>query len=74
MLVEGGSQNIAAILSDFYAPTFKAAFEDWLQSVPDYPKPFEFRMETIADLLNMNVKSLFKTTGGSTKQGCEAAM
>ena len=73
MLVEGGSQEIASILSDFYAPTFKDAFQSWLSSVPNYPKPFEFRMDTITDLLNMNMMDMFENQDLNTTKGCANA-
>ena len=73
MLVEGGSQKIASILSDFYAPTFKDSFLSWLESIPAYPKPFEFTMGTLGDLLDINVISLFKKQENGVKLGCEDA-
>ena len=73
MLVEGGSQEIASIMSDFYAPTFKDSFLSWLESIPRFPKPFEFTMGTLGDLMDMNVMSLFKKQKDGVKLGCEDA-
>ena len=56
---KGGSQEIASILSDVYAPTFKTEFKEWLQSIPRYPKPYRFQMGSVADLLNFRANDLF---------------
>ena len=56
---QGGSQEIASILSDAYSPTFKQEFKEWLQSIPKYPKAFKFLMESIADLVNFRSHDLF---------------
>ena len=69
MLVEGGSQEIASILSDFYSPSFKTTFQSWLETVPDYPKPFEFQMGTITDLLNINFLNMLKKEANAA-EGC----
>ena len=69
MLVEGGSQEIASILSDFYSPSFKTTFLSWLETIPEYPKPFEFQMGTITDLLNINFMQMINYDESSA-QGC----
>ena len=56
---KGGSQDIASILSDVYAPTFKTEFKEWLQSIPQYPKAFKFQMSSILDLVNFRANDLF---------------
>ena len=56
---KGGSQDIASILSDFYAPTFKTEFKEWLQSIPQYPKAFKFQMSSTSDLVNFRANDLF---------------
>lgn len=56
---KGGSQDIASILSDVYAPTFKTEFKEWLQSIPQYPKAFKFQMSSISDLVNFRANDLF---------------
>ena len=55
----GGSHEIASILSDAYSPTFKAEFKEWLQSIPKYPKAFQFLMGSISDLVNFRANDLF---------------
>lgn len=57
--VQGGSQEIASILSDAYSPAFKNEFKEWLQSIPKYPKAFKFLMGSIADLVNFRAHDLF---------------
>ena len=69
ILAMGGSQQIAAILSDAYSPTFKNEFKDWLASIPQYPKPFEFQMAPITSLLNFRLRDLFPEKRST--QGCE---
>lgn len=69
ILAMGGSQQIASILSDAYSPTFKNEFKDWLTSIPQYPKPFEFQMAPITSLLNFRLSDLFPEKRST--QGCE---
>ena len=59
IMAKGGSQDIASILSDVYAPTFKTEFKEWLQSIPQYPKAFKFQMSSISDLVNFRANDLF---------------
>lgn len=56
---KGGSQDIASILSDVYAPTFKSEFKEWLQSIPQYPKTFKFQMNSVTELVNFRANDLF---------------
>ena len=56
---KGGSQDIASILSDVYAPTFKTEFEEWLQSIPQYPKAFKFQMNSMTELVTFTTNDLF---------------
>ncbi|CAH1802433.1 unnamed protein product, partial [Owenia fusiformis] len=65
--VEGGDQEIASIISDMYDPGFKSKLEAWLQSIPEYPRPFSFNLGKITELFDMNVESLFPD---DTNQGC----
>ena len=67
--VQGGSHEIALMITDIESPTFKQDLESWLQSIPDYPKPYKFMMAPITDLLNFNVNALFKDD--SANWGCE---
>lgn len=59
IVAQGGSQDIASILSDVYSPTFKNEFKEWLQSIPQYPKAFKFLMGSITDLVNFRANDLF---------------
>lgn len=56
---KGGSQDIASILSDAYAPTFKTEFKEWLRSIPQYPKAFKFQMNSVTELVNFLTNDLF---------------
>ena len=65
----GGSHEIATILSDAYAPTFKNDFKDWLVSIPKYPKPFLFKVGPVTNLLNFRASDLFPNE--NVNWGCE---
>ncbi len=69
VVAQGGSHEIASILSDVYSPTFKTEFKHWLTSIPSYPKPFKFRMGPIADLVNFRAADLFPDE--TVNWGCE---
>ena len=69
VVAQGGSHEIASILSDVYSPTFKTEFKHWLSSIPSYPKPFKFRMGPIAELVNFRATDLFPEE--SVNWGCE---
>jgi Notch-like protein len=51
IIVEGGSQRVAAILADKNRSGFKAEFTEWLDSIPEYPKGYNFRFGELAELL-----------------------
>ena len=59
VFAQGGSHEIAAVLSDVYSPTFKGDFKEWLKSIPAYPKAYNFFLGTIADLVNFRAHDLF---------------
>ncbi|CAH1247891.1 Hypp8048 [Branchiostoma lanceolatum] len=69
-MVEGGEQEVAAIVSDFYTTNFKETFTEWLKSIPTYPKPIEMFMGTMSELLNMNYKLLFPFDISDAADGC----
>ena len=69
VVAQGGSQDIASILSDVYSPTFKSQFKEWLRSIPQYPKAFRFQMGSISDLLNFRANDLFPEE--TVNWGCE---
>ncbi|XP_078599632.1 uncharacterized protein LOC144874877 [Branchiostoma floridae x Branchiostoma japonicum] len=66
--VQGGDQKIAAAITEFYTTSFGNSLKDWLESIEEYPKAFEFRMLTVTDLLDMNYDSLFPH--GVVDYGC----
>ncbi|CAH1264044.1 SCUBE3 [Branchiostoma lanceolatum] len=57
--VQGGNQKIAAAITEFYTTSFGSSLKDWLESIDDYPKAFEFKMFPITDLLEINYDSFF---------------
>eukprot|EP00058_Branchiostoma_floridae_P004870 XP_002590358.1 hypothetical protein BRAFLDRAFT_76619 [Branchiostoma floridae] len=59
MEVQGGDQKIAAAITEFYTTSFGNSLKDWLESIEEFPKAFEFRMLPITDLLDMNYDSFF---------------
>ncbi|KAI8490960.1 hypothetical protein Bbelb_313790 [Branchiostoma belcheri] len=59
MMVQGGDQMIAAAITEFYTPSFANSLKDWLESIDEFPKAFEFSMRPITDLLDINFDSLF---------------
>ena len=69
VVAQGGSHEIASILSDVYSPTFKSGFKHWLTSIPSYPKPFKFHMGPITELVNFREADLFPKE--SINWGCE---
>ncbi|XP_031555975.1 uncharacterized protein LOC116292763 [Actinia tenebrosa] len=69
VVVQGGSQKIAAVISDMYSPTFKTQFTEWLESIPTYPKAFKFLMGSITDLLDFRASDLFPDE--KVNWGCE---
>ena len=58
LIVEGGDQKVASILSDKDRSGFKTEFKAWLDSIPDYPKGYDFKFGELSDLVNMNFNSL----------------
>lgn len=70
MSVQGRNQEIASIISDVYAPTFKSEFKQRLKSIPQFPKAFKFTISPITDLLNFRSSDLFPDKAVSFR--CEA--
>ncbi|XP_035685611.1 uncharacterized protein LOC118422203 [Branchiostoma floridae] len=68
--VEGGDQEVASIVADFYSTGFKDTFVEWLKSIPTYPKPIEMFMGTMSELLDMNYKLLFPFDISDAADGC----
>ena len=59
IIAQGGSHDVASILSDAYSPTFKSEFKEWLVSIPKYPKPFHFQVSTQLSTGRLLFSSLF---------------
>eukprot|EP00058_Branchiostoma_floridae_P026062 XP_002611552.1 hypothetical protein BRAFLDRAFT_63809 [Branchiostoma floridae] len=68
--VEGGDQEVASIVADFYSTSFKDTFAEWLKSIPKFPKPIEMFMGTMSELLDMNYKLLFPFDIKDAADGC----
>ncbi|XP_078661422.1 uncharacterized protein LOC144905567 [Branchiostoma floridae x Branchiostoma belcheri] len=67
---EGGDQEVAAIVADFYTTGFKDTFSQWLKTIPAYPKPVDMFMGTISELLNLNFKLMFPFDIKDVAKGC----
>ena len=46
---EGGDQQIAAAIADLYSPNFKYNLRNWLETVEEYPRPFNMRFVPLTD-------------------------
>ena len=66
--VEGGDPSIAAAITDFYTPRFRETFVNWLNSVEENARPYEFTLGKISDVLNFSPQALFKTE--QAESGC----
>ena len=53
----GGSHKIAAMVGDLYSPNFKGNLEQWLNSVPYYPRPFDWNFVPITEVLQKFTKT-----------------
>lgn len=58
MEVSGGSHKIATSITDLYSINFRSSLMQWLQSIPFYPKPFDFVFEPLTKLLNYLVDDM----------------
>eukprot|EP00058_Branchiostoma_floridae_P001424 XP_002586912.1 hypothetical protein BRAFLDRAFT_105134 [Branchiostoma floridae] len=70
VVIEGGDQKVGAIVADFYTTGFKDTFQEWLKSIPSYPKPIDMFMGTLSELLNLNFKTLFPFDMSDAADGC----
>ena len=59
---------MAKSIMDFYTPSFREDFSQWLESIPEYPKPYEFTLGKVSQLLNMNPDSFFSSEDSNS--GC----
>ena len=58
IIVEGGHQRVASILSDRNRAGFKMEFQDWLDSISNFPKGYDFKFGEILELFDMNFRDL----------------
>ncbi|XP_078696303.1 uncharacterized protein LOC144924689 isoform X2 [Branchiostoma floridae x Branchiostoma belcheri] len=68
LVVQGGDQQIAAVITEMYTTALTTELKDWLESIDDYPKPFSFVLRLVSDLLNIPFDSLFPA--GEIDYGC----
>jgi hypothetical protein len=68
--IKGGSQEVAAIVANLNQPDFSDTFGEWLKTVRDYPKAFDFKYESIVSVLDINVQTLFSYTGERERRVC----
>merc|ERR1719237_1312724 len=64
IIVEGGHQHVAAILSDLSRSGFKTEFKDWLDSIPQFPKGYDFQFGDLAELLDINFATMVSEMDG----------
>lgn len=57
--MKGGSQEVAAIVANLNQPDFGDSFIAWLRTVPNYPRAFDLKFESLTSVLDINVASLF---------------
>merc|ERR1711874_66402 len=60
IVVEGGHQRVASILADKNREGFKTEFKNWLDSIPEYPKGYDFKFVELSELININFRSYLK--------------
>ena len=56
--VSGGSHKIATAITDLYSVNFRSSLIQWLYSIPQYPKPFDFVFEPITKMLKHMVDDM----------------
>jgi len=67
--VKGGDMQIAKAVMDFYSPSFRGDMVEWLESIPRFPKPYQFTMRKVTELLDINADAMF---GKDMKLDCGA--
>ena len=50
--------EIATVITDLYSANFRSNLIQWIQSIPFYPKPFDFVFEPITKLLKHMVDDM----------------
>jgi len=46
---EGGDQRIAAAIADLYSANFRYNLRNWLESIEEYPRPFNMKFIALTD-------------------------
>ena len=59
---------MAAILSDLSRSGFKTEFKDWLDSIPQFPKGYDFQFGDLAELLDINFATMVSTAARKRKR------
>ena len=49
---DGGSHLIAAAVTDIYSKNFQQNLKMWLESIPQYPKPFDMQFQPLTEMLH----------------------
>ena len=63
MQSQGGTINVAELITRVGSPSFGQTLRTWLEQIPRKPKAFKVKMRPINELLNINVKSIFMNYG-----------
>jgi hypothetical protein len=69
---QGGSAEIALALSNFYTPNFNPLFYRWIKSVPSHAKPFDFSLESIHKIFDINMDDLFQSNSQGWNECCDS--
>ena len=46
---QGGDQRIAAAIADLYSANFKYNLRNWLETIEEYPRPFNMKFVPLTD-------------------------
>ena len=63
---QGGDINVAKLITRLESSMVGSTLQEWLRSIPKYPKAFKIKMRPITELLNINVRSLFMQSASNT--------
>ena len=47
----GGDSSVGTMMSDVYSVNFKSTLRHWMETINDYPKPFNFVFVPLTDFL-----------------------
>ena len=65
---QGGDINAARLITRLESNT-GPELQEWLKSIPKYPKAFKLKMRPINELIDFNVKNLFMGSGELWQNG-----